>query len=320
MNERSPSGTESLTMGQSSELEKQDTFGKEHPPNSQRRRTWWSVPLTLGAFGLFVWWERRRPLRREGEPKLTRDARNLVVAGIGALALQLTENTISGRLTACVERRKMGLLKLIRLPVWLETALAVLLLDYTLYIWHVLTHKVPFLWRFHIVHHVDLDLDASTALRFHFGELALSAPWRAGQIVVIGISPLAFSIWQTLLLVSILFHHSNVRLPIEIERRLNRVIVTPRMHGIHHSIVRAETNSNWSSGLTVWDRLHDTLLLNVPQDEITIGVPAYREPEDVGLLKILAMPFGEQRPTWYLPDDGEPRREALHVPSDQLLL
>jgi len=307
-------------MGQSTELEKQDTFGKEHPRNSQRRRTWWSVPLTLGAFGLFVWLEHRRPLRREGEPKLTRDARNLVVAGIGALALQLTEITISGRLTACVERRKMGLLKLIRLPVWLETALAVLLLDYTLYIWHVLTHKVPFLWRFHIVHHVDLDLDASTALRFHFGELALSAPWRAGQIVVIGISPLAFSIWQTLLLVSILFHHSNVRLPIEIERRLNRVFVTPRMHGIHHSIVRAETNSNWSSGLTVWDRLHDTLLLNVPQDEITIGVPAYREPEDVKLLKILALPFGEQRPTWHLPDDGEPRREALQVPSDQLLL
>jgi sterol desaturase/sphingolipid hydroxylase (fatty acid hydroxylase superfamily) len=307
-------------MGQSSDLEKQSIIGKEHPRNSRRRRTWWSAPLILGAFGLLVWLESRRPLRREGEPKLTRDARNLVVAGIGAISLHLTENPISGWLTARVEQRKIGLLKLVRLPVWLETAIAVLLLDYTLYIWHVLTHKVPFLWRFHIVHHVDLDLDASTALRFHFGELGLSALWRAGQIIVIGISPLAFSIWQTLVLISILFHHSNVRLPIETERRLNLLIVTPRMHGIHHSIVQAETSSNWSSGLTVWDRLHDTLRLNVPQDEIIIGVPAYREPEEVELLKILAMPFGDQRPTWHLRDDGEPRREALPAPPDHLLI
>jgi sterol desaturase/sphingolipid hydroxylase (fatty acid hydroxylase superfamily) len=307
-------------MGQSSDLEKQNAFGKDQPRNSPLRRTWWSAPLILGAFGLLVWLERRRPLRREVEPKLRHGARNLAVAGLGAAALQLTENPIAGRLTALVERRMLGLLKLRRLPVWLETALAVVLLDYSLYLWHFLTHKVPFLWRFHIVHHVDLDLDASTALRFHFGELALSVPWRAGQIVVIGVSPLAFSIWQKLLLISILFHHSNVRLPIETERRLNRLIVTPRMHGIHHSIVSEETNSNWSSGLTVWDQLHSTLRLNVPQDEITVGVPVYREPEDVDLRKILAMPFGEQRPTWRLPDDGEPRREALPVPPDHLLV
>ncbi len=116
-----------------------------------------------------------------------------------------------------------------------------------------------------------------------------------------------------------MFHHSNVELPISLERRLNRLIVTPRMHGIHHSIVREETNSNWSSGLTIWDRLHGTLRLNVPQGEITIGIPAYRKPEDVELLKILPMPFGEQRSTWQLPDDGQPRREALPGPPDNLL-
>ena len=130
---------------------------------------------------------------------------------------------------------------------------------------------------------------------------------------------MAFSIWQTLLLVSILFHHSNVRLPIDTERRLNWLIVTPRMHGIHHSIVRKDTDSNWSSGLTIWDRLHGTLRLNVPQDQITIGVPAYREVEHVELLKIFAMPFGEQHPTWQLPDNGQPRREALRWPPDHFL-
>lgn len=280
---------------------------------------WLTLPLVLGAFAALVWLERKRPLRSEVEPKLTRGARNLAVAGVSAVALQLTESPVAFKLTALVEQHYLGLLKRLPLPAWLEVALAVILLDYTLYVWHVLTHKVPFLWRFHVAHHVDLDLDASTALRFHFGELVLSVPWRAGQILLIGVSPLAFSVWQTLLLLSILFHHSNVRLPVRVERWLNHLVVTPRMHGIHHSTVREETDSNWSSGLTVWDRLHGTLRLNVPQDEITIGVPAYREPEEVELIKVLGMPFAEQRPAWQLPNDGTPVRAASLVAADHLL-
>ncbi|HEX6283735.1 MAG TPA: sterol desaturase family protein, partial [Pyrinomonadaceae bacterium] len=121
---------------------------------------------------------------------------------------------------------------------------------------------------------------------------------RVLQVRLIGVSPLSLSVWQTFVLLSVLFHHSNVRLPIEAERKLNRIFVTPRMHGIHHSIVKEETNSNWSSGLTIWDWLHGTLRLDVPQDEITIGVPAYQDPEELKLPQILEMPFVEQRPTW----------------------
>ncbi|MCA1555980.1 MAG: sterol desaturase family protein, partial [Acidobacteria bacterium] len=253
---------------------------------------WLSAPLIIGAFGALLWLERRRPLRRTVEPKLTRDTRNLAVAALGAAVLQIAERPIIQPLTRLVERRGWGLLRRVRLPAWLEVSLAVILLDYTLYVWHVATHRVPLLWRFHVAHHVDLDLDASTALRFHFGELALSVPWRAAQVALIGVTPPVLSVWQTLLLLSIIFHHSNVRLPIKTERWLNCLIVTPRMHGIHHSIMREETNSNWSSGLTVWDWLHGTLRLNVPQDAITIGVPAYRDPGEVGLAKILKMPFG----------------------------
>jgi sterol desaturase/sphingolipid hydroxylase (fatty acid hydroxylase superfamily) len=237
------------------------------------------------------------------------------VAAAGAVALRVTEKPVSDALTALVGRRRWGLLKLFKLPAWAEVALAVVLLDYTLYLWHVLTHRVPFLWRFHVVHHIDLDLDATTALRFHFAELVVSVPWRAAQIIVIGVSPTALSVWQTLLMLSILFHHSNVRLPVELERRLNLFVVTPRMHGIHHSAVREETDSNWSSGLTVWDRLHGTLRLGVPQDAIDIGVPAYREPREVGLTSMLALPFGEERPTWRLEGTGpEPRRRPLPEP------
>jgi sterol desaturase/sphingolipid hydroxylase (fatty acid hydroxylase superfamily) len=128
--------------------------------------------------------------------------------------------------------------------------------------------------------------------------MIVSVGWRAGQVVLIGVSPIALSVWQTLLLLSVMFHHSNVRLPIEVEQRLVKWVVTPRMHGIHHSVVKEETNSNWSSGLTLWDRLHGTLCLSIPQERITIGVPAYRTPDDVTLPQILAMPLAEQRPSW----------------------
>jgi sterol desaturase/sphingolipid hydroxylase (fatty acid hydroxylase superfamily) len=259
---------------------------------------WISVGLVAGTFLALAILERRRPLRRSVEPALQRTGRNLAIAALGAMAVHVAETPIVARAAAAIERRRWGVLKRWRLPVWLEVSAAVLLMDYTLYLWHSLTHRVPWLWRYHIVHHIDLDLDASTAVRFHFGELTLSTPWRVAQVVAIGTSPLALSIWQTGLLMSILFHHSNVELPLAIERRVGRIFVTPRMHGIHHSQVRDETDSNWSSGLTLWDWLHGTLKLNVPQREITIGVPAFQDPGDVTLPKMVALPFTHQSLHW----------------------
>lgn len=276
--------------------------------------------LIAALFCALAWLERRRPLRRNTvEPKLHREVRNLSVAAVGAGALMLMERPAIVPLTQFVEGHNWGLLRQLGLPRWLEVALAVILLDYTLYVWHYLTHRVPFLWRFHVAHHVDLELDASTALRFHFVELGLSVPWRAAQVIFIGVSPGAYFLWQTLVFPSILFHHSNVQLPIRIERWLNRFIVTPRMHGIHHSIVEEETNSNWSSGLTIWDWLHGTLKLNVPQDQITIGVPAYRDPKEVTLTEVLAIPFRKQRPSWKFPDDGKPVRDVEAASENRLL-
>lgn len=279
---------------------------------------WISPLLAVVLYSAFLWLEHRRPLRRSVESKLTRNLRNLTVAALGVVAVQLAELPIVMPLAALVEQKKWGLVNLAGFPVWAEVAVAFVLLDYTLYVWHVLTHRVPWLWRFHVVHHADLDMDASTALRFHFGELIISVPWRAGQIFLIGVSPLSFVIWQALLFAMILFHHSNVRLPIGIERRLNLLIVTPRMHGIHHSIVREETDSNWSSGLTLWDWLHGTLRLNVPQEEIAIGVPAYRIPQETSLLKLLKLPFTKQRPSWQLPGGGRPARPESPVTKNRL--
>jgi sterol desaturase/sphingolipid hydroxylase (fatty acid hydroxylase superfamily) len=280
---------------------------------------WLSGSLFVGACGLLWLLERRRPLRKTVEQKLTHTGRNLAIAGLAVISLQIVEQPLIKPLTQLVQRRRWGLLKSLCLPTWLEVLLAVALMDYTLYLWHVLMHRIPFLWRFHLPHHVDLDLDASTALRFHAGELAIATVWRVAQVTAIGVTPFSLSVWQTFLMLSILFHHSNVRLPIEVEQKLNRLLVTPRMHGIHHSIVEEETNSNWSSGLTVWDWVHGTLRLNTPQEAITIGVPAYQNLHEVSLRKILKMPFVEQRPTWYFPGDGKPERRLPPGEPDQLL-
>jgi len=147
--------------------------------------------------------------------------------------------------------RGNNLLQAFSIPEPAKTLLAVALMDYTLYLWHILTHKNAKLWKFHVVHHIDLDLVASTVLRFHFGELFISVALRTIQVLLLGIGPQALRTWQTFLMLCILFHHSNIRLPKTFEKQLSKLIVTPRLHGVHHSIVPEEVNSNWSSGLTI---------------------------------------------------------------------
>ena len=258
-------------------------------------KNFFRVALSLGVLAGLVLLERKRPLRHERESKLRRDGRNLAVAALGALTAQLLEAPAVRPLARSVEKRNLGLLKKLNLPRPFEIIAAVVLMDYTLYLWHVATHRVPALWRFHVVHHADRDLTATTAVRFHFGELAISAAWRAAQVLTIGVTPLSLSVWQTFLFVSILFHHSNARLPYDVERRLVRFVVTPRMHGVHHSVLLDETDSNWSSGLAIWDRLHGTLRLGVSQDAVEIGAPDYDDP-DVTLGRLLALPFKRRDP------------------------
>ena len=155
---------------------------------------WVKLPLIVGLCGWLLWRELRWPARRSRESKPVRTARNLAIAGVAGLAVEYAEVPVALRLARLVEKRRWGILKKLSLPAWFEIPLAVLALDYTLYHWHAQCHKNRLLWRFHQPHHADLDMDASTALRFHFGEVTLSVGWRALQVVVIGVSPLAFSV------------------------------------------------------------------------------------------------------------------------------
>lgn len=273
-----------------------------------------SAAVITGMLVLLWIGEAVRPLRRCVESKRRRVIRNLTTGGVSLAILTLLQAPFLIPVAHWTGEHRLGLLSLVSLPRGVEIAIAVVLLDYTLWIWHWANHVVPFFWRFHIVHHVDLDLDASTALRFHFGELTLSIFYRALQIVIIGADTFSVWVWQTILFASILFHHSNLRLPVELEQWLVRFIVTPRMHGIHHSDVMNETNSNWSSLLSCWDYLHGTMRLDVPQSSITIGVPAYREPREVTIGKILLLPFIRQRDDWRRADGALSIREQLGPP------
>ena len=283
-----------------------------------RQVFWGAVAATGAVFLLFLVYETVWPLRKQRESKLRRVARNLTAGGIALAVVTLLQTPLLVPVSRWVARHHFGLFNLIEIPGPLATVLVVMLLDYTLWIWHRINHVVPFFWRFHLVHHVDRDMDASTAFRFHFGEQALSVGYRILQVALLGADPLSLLIWQALLSVSIVFHHSNSRLPIGWERVLCRIIVTPRMHGIHHSNYRNEANGNWSSLLSVWDYLHGTVLLNVPQESIEIGVPAYRPEQDVTLGQILALPFRRQRADW-VGEDG-PRLERPHDPSHKFEL
>ncbi|MFL6417494.1 MAG: sterol desaturase family protein [Bryobacteraceae bacterium] len=272
-------------------------------PNSVRA-------IVIGAWiaGL-LWFERRRALRAVHRSKLGRDVRNLVIAAPAGIVMQAAEMPLALTVAEFTQKRACGFLPMLPLPRTIRVIAGILLLDYTLYWWHFLTHRVPLLWRFHQVHHLDQEMDATTALRFHFGEITISLAFRAAQIAVIGASPLTVAVWQVFLFLCILFHHSNVRLSLLSERILARFVITPRLHGIHHSIVAAEVNSNWSSGLTIWDWLHSTLRTEPPQAALTLGVLGFLGPSEPGAMGALTLPFHVAgNPPEY---DGAPVRQSL---------
>lgn len=270
-------------------------------------------PIFAVLFVALFWLQLRHSLRRQRYSTFARAVRNLVFSAPGFALVRLAMIPIPLAAAAWAEQRGVGLFHWLNLPRWLAGTLAFFVMDWAYYWWHYANHLVPFFWRFHNVHHTDLDLDVSTAARFHFGEIILSVPFRVLVVGLFGIPFLALLGFEIVFESATLFHHSNWRLPLGLERALNRIIVTPRMHGIHHSIVERETNSNWGTIFSWWDKLHRTLRRDIRQDEITIGVAAYRDERELALVKLWALPFRRQR-AWRLPDGSVPTREERAVP------
>jgi len=266
-----------------------------------------------GLVVIFFVLGRFMPLRSPKAELFGRLIVNLVMSALAFVTAALLVRPAATAAMGWAGRERFGLIHIVELPAAAQFVIAFLLMDLSFYWWHVLNHRIPFLWRFHNVHHIDPDLDVTTGFRFHFGEVAMSAVFRVVQVALIGISAPAFAIYEIVFQANTLFHHSNLRLPIRFERLLNKLLVTPRMHGIHHSQVEGETNSNYSVVFPWWDRLHRTLGLNIPQDEIVIGVPAYSSRDDNQLINTLLMPFRKQRDYWRQPDGELSGRERKHT-------
>jgi sterol desaturase/sphingolipid hydroxylase (fatty acid hydroxylase superfamily) len=260
-----------------------------------------SVPLLaivlLALFAMESW----APLRARVEPRARRVARNAVFGALGSLIVRF--GVLSAMIAAAqlATRERFGVLPWMQdalqdagIPALPTYVLGFVLLDGVMYLWHRLNHEAPLLWRFHGVHHVDLDLDVTTALRFHPVELMLSIPVRVLQVLLIGPEPWLALAYELAMQVATAFHHANLRLPLAVDRALRWLIVTPRMHQIHHSVVPAETASNWSVVFSFWDRIARSYRCDVDQSRLVIGVPSCRTISEVTLLKQLALPFRVQ--------------------------
>jgi sterol desaturase/sphingolipid hydroxylase (fatty acid hydroxylase superfamily) len=258
--------------------------------------------IGVAVFAVLFILERFFPLRKSTRSLIARLVVNILISAVMFVAAVTFVRPATHWALRWAAEKPFGLVHIVSLPGWAEFAVSFLLMDLAWYYWHLANHRVPFLWRFHNVHHIDPDLDVSTAFRFHFGEIAFSSGFNLFQVSLTGISAWAFTAYQIVFLSEVLFHHSNWRLPIRLERVLSTVIVTPRMHGIHHSQVHRENNSNFGTVFTWWDRLHRTLGLNIPQSEIVIGIPGYSHPEDNRPGKAFVMPFKRQRDYWRRPD------------------
>jgi sterol desaturase/sphingolipid hydroxylase (fatty acid hydroxylase superfamily) len=192
--------------------------------------------------------------------------------------------------------QRLGLIHRLAGPAWLDWVLAILLFDCWQYWWHRLNHRLPFLWRFHAVHHADAALDATSGVRFHSVEIALSFVVRLLVLPLIGIRVPQLLVYEAMTLPVILFHHSNVRLPYRVDRALRWLIVTPWMHWVHHSRWQPETDSNYSSFLSLWDRLFGSFRLRERPQEIALGLDGWEEREWRGLPGMLLAPFRRRPP------------------------
>jgi sterol desaturase/sphingolipid hydroxylase (fatty acid hydroxylase superfamily) len=240
-------------------------------------------------------WEIRAPRRMPTVIKVKRWANNLALLLINSFLVRILFPAAAVGFAVFAETHEMGILRILEIPESVAIVASIVLLDLAIYLQHLIFHAVPLLWRLHRVHHADLDFDVTTGVRFHPIEILLSMGIKFLVIVTLGPPIWAVLIFETLLNVTAMFNHSNVAMPAWIDRILRFVLVTPDMHRVHHSIDRAETNSNFGFCFSLWDRLLGTYKEAPALGHLamTIGVSGLRDPDKVINLKgMLAIPFG----------------------------
>lgn len=249
------------------------------------------TPLAMLIAAEWLWPKRQRALRRMDRWP---SAIALLAVGTGLTRLIAPAGLIG--VAVWLQGTGFGVLPSAGLPAPAAIVLAIVWLDFGVWLQHVVLHRVPVLWRFHRVHHADVDIDTTTALRFHPGELLFSFVWKAGFILASGASPLAVLLFEVILNSSAMFNHSNLALPKAVDRWLRLIIVTPDMHRVHHSVLEDESRMNFGFCLPWWDRL-----FRVYQEQpraghtnMEIGQSRWRSAEDQSLWKLLAQPAAQE--------------------------
>lgn len=245
----------------------------------------------VGVFAALAAWEARAPARRLALPRWSRWRANLGLALVNTLVVRLAVPGSAVMFAAFAEVEGWGLFNRLILPGGVVLIAGIVLLDLIVYLQHVLFHSVPALMRLHAVHHADADFDLTTGIRFHPLEIGISLLIKLAAIAALGIPALAVLVFEVLLNASAMFNHANASLPARLEPWVRRLLVTPDMHRIHHSVLEAERNSNYGFCLSWWDRLLGTYT-PAPRGELEIGLTQWREPSAIATLHgALRMPF-----------------------------
>jgi sterol desaturase/sphingolipid hydroxylase (fatty acid hydroxylase superfamily) len=254
-----------------------------------------SLRLTvfLAVLVAMALWEVAAPRRRQDIPRVIRWTNNLALVVVDTVILRLTFPILAVGLALIAEERGWGLFNTLDLPLWLSVLLSILLLDLAIYLQHVLFHAVPGLWRLHRMHHADLEFDVTTGLRFHPVEIVLSMVIKLAVVAALGAPAVAVLLFELLLNATALFNHANIRLPAGVDRVLRWVMVTPDMHRVHHSVVPAETNSNFGFNLPWWDRLLGTYRAQpkAGHEGMAIGIEQFRTTRDLWIDRMLVQPL-----------------------------
>ena len=248
----------------------------------------------LGIFAVIGFWELLAPRRRLTVSKTLRWTSNLGLVALNTVLLRLIFPLAGVGLAAFCAENGWGILNHFQVPFWVAVPLAVIAMDFVIWLQHVMVHAVPLLWRLHRVHHADLDYDVTTGARFHPLEIVLSMLIKFATIVVLGPPVVAVVIFEVLLNATAMFNHGNIGLPATLDRVLRWVVVTPDMHRVHHSIEDDETNSNFGFNLPWWDRLFGTYRdqPRAGQLGMTIGIRDHADPREVARLDgMLLLPF-----------------------------
>ncbi len=244
-----------------------------------------------GGLSLFLVLELSLSYRQASVSKTRRWITNLPLSIINGSVYYLIYFSVITEIIVTAESRQIGLLNSYSMPGWLKIILGILILDFALYIWHLLNHAVPFLWRFHRVHHSDMNMDVSTASRFHIGEILMSGLVRMMVVYSVGVSFITYMLFEIMVNFSIQFHHSSIRVNPIFEKIWVLFFVPPSMHRVHHSVKIKERDSNYGVLFSFWDRFLNTLTWGIDQSKILIGIGSHRKFKNLGFWHMWLMPF-----------------------------